>query len=74
MVLDAIEDQLRYEPNVPTRNRKPLRPNLLAPWELRVADLRILYDVDDAAKLVDILVVGRKVHASLLVAGKEVKL
>lgn len=34
--LEAIERQLPYEPLVETRNRKPLRPNPIAPWELRV--------------------------------------
>jgi 2-phospho-L-lactate guanylyltransferase (CobY/MobA/RfbA family) len=39
-----------------------------------VPDLRVLYDVDEDEELVDILVVGRKLHASFLVAGREVKL
>jgi hypothetical protein len=32
--LAAIESQLTHEPLVETRNRKPMRPNPLAPWEL----------------------------------------
>lgn len=43
IVLDAIKVQLRYEPFRETRNRKPRRPNPLAPWELRVGELRIFY-------------------------------
>jgi mRNA-degrading endonuclease RelE of RelBE toxin-antitoxin system len=39
--LTAIERQLVYEPLKETRNRKPLRPNPIAPWELRVGDLRV---------------------------------
>ena len=31
--LEAIERELPYEPLVETRNRKPLRPNPIAPWE-----------------------------------------
>lgn len=46
VVLDAIDGQLSYEPTVETRNRKPMRPNPLAPWELRVDKLRVYYDVD----------------------------
>jgi len=34
LVLGAIERQLRSEPLAETRNRKPLRPNPIAPWEL----------------------------------------
>jgi hypothetical protein len=32
-VLDAVARQLVHEPFVETRNRKPLRPNPIAPWE-----------------------------------------
>ena len=44
-VVDAIEEQLSHEPLVETRNRKPLRPNPIAAWELRVGLLRAFYDV-----------------------------
>jgi len=47
----AIDEQLRHEPNVTTRNRKML-PDLVPPffcrppvWQLRVGDFRIFYDV-----------------------------
>jgi mRNA-degrading endonuclease RelE of RelBE toxin-antitoxin system len=46
IVLDAVKVQLRYEPLRETRNRKPLRPNPLAPWELRVGSLRVFYEVE----------------------------
>jgi mRNA-degrading endonuclease RelE of RelBE toxin-antitoxin system len=39
-VLEAIRELLSHEPSRPTRNRKPMRPNPLAPWVLRVGDLR----------------------------------
>lgn len=35
-ILEALERQLAFEPLKETRNRKPLRPNPLAPWELRI--------------------------------------
>src|SRR5690348_13191052 len=41
IVLDAVDLQLGHEPHVETRNRKPLRPNSIAPWELRIDNLRI---------------------------------
>jgi hypothetical protein len=31
-IVAAIEKQLTHEPLVKTRNRKELRPNVLAPW------------------------------------------
>ena len=40
-VLDGIEKQLTHEPLRETRNRKPLRPNPVAPWELRLGPLRV---------------------------------
>ena len=39
-ILAAIETHVTNEPLKETRNRKPLRPNPLAPWELRVGKLR----------------------------------
>lgn len=47
IVLDAVEKQLSYEPMVETRNRKPMRPNPLAPWELRIGSLRVYYDIQE---------------------------
>ena len=44
-VFRAIEVQPTHEPLQETRNRKPLRPNPIAPWELRVGQLRVFYDV-----------------------------
>jgi hypothetical protein len=38
-VLEEIERQLAHEPLVETRRRKPLRPNPVAPWELRIGAL-----------------------------------
>ena len=31
VVLDTVDRQLRHEPTVRTRNRKPMRPNPVAP-------------------------------------------
>ena len=75
MVVDAIKVQLRHEPFRETRNRKPRRPNPLAPWELRVGELRIFYEEDvDEADLVNILAVGIKRGNRLFIAGKEIAL
>lgn len=32
-IMDTIDAQLRYEPNVEKGNRKELRPNEVASWE-----------------------------------------
>ena len=76
IVLDSEDEQLRHEPEVPTRNRKPMRPNPLAPWELRLGDLRVFYDLRPAAdeeteSEVVILAVGRKVGNQFWIGGEE---
>jgi mRNA-degrading endonuclease RelE of RelBE toxin-antitoxin system len=40
-ILDSIDHQLLHEPLKETRHRKPLRPNPIAPWELRIGQLRV---------------------------------
>ena len=74
-ILDAIGRQLRHEPLKETRHRKPLRPNPVAPWELRVGQLRVFYEVAGAdSGVVRILSVGRKRRSVLLIGDKEIRL
>lgn len=47
MIFDAVDEQLTHQPTVETKNRKPMRPNPIAPWELRIGKLRVYYDVQD---------------------------
>lgn len=62
IVLDSVDKQLTHQPLTETLNRKPMRPNPLAPWELRVGSLRVFYDVkDNPRRMVQILAVGVKV-------------
>jgi mRNA-degrading endonuclease RelE of RelBE toxin-antitoxin system len=71
-VLDSVDEQLRYEPTVETRNRKPMRPNPLAPWELRIGKLRAYYDVEEEPEpVVYIRAVGIKDRNRVRI-GKEV--
>jgi mRNA-degrading endonuclease RelE of RelBE toxin-antitoxin system len=73
--LDAIERQLLHEPLVETRNRKPLRPNPVAPWELRIGKLRIFYEVAPGdSGVVRIVAVGKKERNVVRIAGKEIEL
>ena len=73
--LAALERQLTHEPLKDPKNRKPLRPNPVAPWELRVGDLRVFYEVTGAGRsLVRILAVGRKERNVLTIGGKEIQL
>ena len=75
LVLEAIGKQLVHQPLVETRNRKPLRPNPVAPWELRVRELRVFYEVaDDEPGVVRVLAVGRKRGNKVVIAGLELEL
>jgi mRNA-degrading endonuclease RelE of RelBE toxin-antitoxin system len=73
-VLAAIERQLVREPLVETRNRKPLRPNPVAPWELRVGPLRVFYEVVPDPPAVQVLAIGKKRQNILLIAGRKIEL
>ncbi|HEX9654794.1 MAG TPA: type II toxin-antitoxin system RelE/ParE family toxin [bacterium] len=74
LIFDAMDRQLLYEPNHETRNRKSLRENILARWELRVDKYRVFYNVNEKEGVVDITAVGYKEHGKLFIRGKEVKL
>jgi mRNA-degrading endonuclease RelE of RelBE toxin-antitoxin system len=73
-ILDGIEAQLRYEPTRETHNRKRLRRNQLAEWELRIGRFRVFYDVDERQRLVKIEAVGYKQGNRLFVHGQEYQL
>ena len=70
-VLDRIEAVLRSGPTRESKNQKPLRPNPLARWELRVGELRVFYDVPEGTDSVIIVGVGRKRGNRLLIGGRE---
>ncbi len=74
VIVDAIETQLTHEPGKPTRNRKPMEDNQLAPWELRVRKFRAFYDIDPDASTVVIIAVGHKAHNKLFIGGEEIEL
>jgi hypothetical protein len=72
MLLDAIEVQLAHQPGIETRNRKRMRPNTLAPWELRVDNLSVYYDViEQPDSVVHVLAVGIKIRNRVFIGGKE---
>lgn len=77
LVKKAIEDQLTYEPDVETGNRKPLKRPVVfqATWEIRFGPdncFRVFYDVDIEAREVNILAVGVKERERLFIGGKPV--
>jgi mRNA-degrading endonuclease RelE of RelBE toxin-antitoxin system len=72
IVLDAVDQRLTGQPTVETKNRKPMRPNPVAPWELRIGHLRVYYDVQEEPEaVVFIRAVGIKQRNQVRI-GKEV--
>lgn len=75
LVLDEMSRQLLHEPDVRTRNRKPMEPNPLAAWELRIGDLRVYYDLYlQPEKLVVVRAIGKKDRSRVFIGGEEYRL
>jgi mRNA-degrading endonuclease RelE of RelBE toxin-antitoxin system len=73
-IVDAIMLHLTHQPDLPTQHRKKLQDNPLAPWELRVGDYRVFYDLSPEGDTVIIVAVGRKDHNRLWIGGEEFEL
>lgn len=74
IVLDKIEQKLKYQPNLPSRNRKQMRPNPLAIWELRIGIFRVYYDIDKQDNIVDIRAIGIKQGNQVFIGGNPINL
>jgi mRNA-degrading endonuclease RelE of RelBE toxin-antitoxin system len=78
LIRAAIKEQLEFEPEKGTRNRKPLdRPiELGARWELRLGPdnrFRVFYRVDTDQGQVRILAIAEKDRNRIFIAGEEVE-
>lgn len=71
-ILKGIKEQLSYEPQRETKNRKLLRENPIASYELRIGKYRVFYEVDRDIVIVGVVAVGWKKHNVLYIRGKEV--
>jgi mRNA-degrading endonuclease RelE of RelBE toxin-antitoxin system len=75
LIVDQVEQQLKHEPAAPTRRRKVLRPNPIAPWELRLGDLRVFYAIEEQPEpRVTIAAVGIKRHNGLWIGIERIDL
>ena len=74
-VFDRVGELLSSTPTLETRNRKKLRANAVAPWELRIGAIRVFYDVmPEPEKVVVVLAIGVKEHNVLRIAGEVIEL
>ncbi len=79
LIRTKIETQLRLEPTVETRNRKPLKQqaDFEGEWELRFGPenrFRVFYAIDIENHEVQILAIGVKKGTRLFIGGEEVEL
>ena len=79
LIEDNIKSHLRYEPDVETRNRKPLRHPVTigAQREIRFGPenrFRVFYRINRQANCVHILSIGVKQGDQLSIGGQEVDL
>lgn len=79
LIRRTIEEQLRYEPEVETHNRKPLlQPSVFGTaWEMRFGPnnrFRVFYRTDPSIGEVHILAIGVKVGNRLFIGGEEFEL
>jgi mRNA-degrading endonuclease RelE of RelBE toxin-antitoxin system len=70
-IVSGIDDQLKHEPTVETRNRFRMRPNEVAAWELRIEQFRVFYNVEQIVQIVRIEVIGFKSGNQLFVRGRR---
>lgn len=77
LIRKTIEDQLHYEPDIETRNRKLVRQPFVfdATWEIRFGPrnrFRVFYETDQTDRVVHVLAIGEKIGNRLFIAGKEI--
>ena len=80
LIRTTIEEQLCFEPEVRTTNRKPLTETRIfaeGTWEIRFGPdngFRVFYEVDQKQVAVHVLAVGTKKGNRLYIGGKEIEL
>ena len=80
LIRQTIEEQLQYEPDVKTRNRKPLSDSSEFgenTWEIRFGPrnrFRVFYRIDMTEREVRILAIGVKIRNLLLIGGERFEL
>lgn len=73
IIADAIEVYLSRDAEVEGEHRKKLRPNKLAPWEMKQGKYRAFYEIEEI-QTVEVVAIGHKEHNDLFIRGKKVQL
>ena len=72
IILGAVAEFLEVDADAESKRRKQLRPNPFAPWELRIGNYRVFYEIREGS--VRVLAIGHKVHNELFIRGQKVEL
>ena len=70
VIVDGMKNHLRIDADKESKRRKRLRPNPIAPFELRIDNYRVFYDLED--RTVWVISVGWKEHNDVYIRGKKV--
>jgi mRNA-degrading endonuclease RelE of RelBE toxin-antitoxin system len=73
IILEGIKTHLQVEADQESKRRKKLGLNPLAPWELRIDNYRVFYEVEEI-RTVWIIAIGWKEHNDLYIRGDKVSL
>ena len=77
LIRETIEQQLSFEPDVRTKNRKPMRRSPVASWEIRFGSknqFRVYYDINYEQGRVEVQAIGIKIRDKISIAGEEIPL
>ena len=79
LIRSEVETQLQFQPDIETRNRKPLKHPVVfgAKWEIRFGPnnrFRVFYRIDvDQAQVLN-LAIAEKTGNRLIIGGEEIEL
>jgi len=79
LIRNSLETWLQYQPDVETKNRKPLKRPVVfgAKWETRFGPdnrFRAFYRIDYDNTQVILLAIGEKIGNRLFIGGEEVEI
>jgi hypothetical protein len=79
LIRESLEQQLQFQPDVETKNRKPLKRPVVfgAKWEVRFGPdnrFRAFYRIEYDLREVILLAVGEKMGSRLFIDGEEIEI
>jgi hypothetical protein len=78
LIRETIVEQLKFDPEVESRNRKPLKRPVVpeSEWEIRFGyqnRFRVFYRVRNNPRQVEVLAIGVKVGKNLVIGGQKIQ-